>query len=59
MAKAIADGISVGPMLIGMAKPAHVVNPSITVRGLVNMTAVAVVDAQAHSPDGLRSVAAE
>ncbi|MDP6345297.1 MAG: phosphate acyltransferase, partial [Alphaproteobacteria bacterium] len=46
MSKVVADGISVGPMLIGMAMPAHVVSPSITVRGLVNMTAIAVVDAQ-------------
>jgi len=38
----------VGPMLIGMAKPAHIVTPSISARGLVNMTALSVVDAQAH-----------
>jgi malate dehydrogenase (oxaloacetate-decarboxylating)(NADP+) len=45
--KAIGVGQSVGPMLIGPARPAHVVVPSITVRGIVNMSAVAVVDAQA------------
>ncbi len=47
LARVIANGISVGPMLIGMAHPAHVVSPAITVRGLVNMTAISVVEAQA------------
>jgi len=46
LAKEVADGFSVGPMLLGLAAAAHVVTPAITVRGLVNMTAVAVVDAQ-------------
>ena len=49
MARVLGDGISVGPMLIGMAKPAHIVGPAITVRGLVNMTAIAVVDAQQNA----------
>ncbi|WP_068637521.1 NADP-dependent malic enzyme [Thauera butanivorans] len=41
------DGVSVGPILLGAAKPVHIVTPSATVRRLVNMTALAVVDAQA------------
>jgi malate dehydrogenase (oxaloacetate-decarboxylating)(NADP+) len=45
--KSTGQGQSVGPMLIGLARPAHVVVPSITVRGIVNMSAIAVVDAQA------------
>jgi malate dehydrogenase (oxaloacetate-decarboxylating)(NADP+) len=45
--KVLADALPVGPILIGPAKPAHVVTPSITARGIVNMTAVAVVEAQA------------
>ncbi|SLN40627.1 NADP-dependent malic enzyme [Oceanibacterium hippocampi] len=52
MVKALGDGVSVGPIMVGMAKPAHVVAPSITVRGLVNMTAVAVVDAQDRVASG-------
>jgi malate dehydrogenase (oxaloacetate-decarboxylating)(NADP+) len=47
MARTMGEGLSVGPILAGMAGPAHIVNPSITVRGLVNMAALAVVDAQA------------
>jgi malate dehydrogenase (oxaloacetate-decarboxylating)(NADP+) len=44
--KVLGPGQSIGPMLLGAAQPAHVLTPSVTVRGLVNMTAVAVVDAQ-------------
>jgi malate dehydrogenase (oxaloacetate-decarboxylating)(NADP+) len=44
--KTLGDGLSVGPMLLGMAQPAHIVTESVTVRGLVNITALAVVDAQ-------------
>ncbi len=41
-----ADGMNVGPILLGMARPAHVLSNSVTVRGIVNMTAIAVADAQ-------------
>jgi malate dehydrogenase (oxaloacetate-decarboxylating)(NADP+) len=41
------EGPQVGPMLIGAAQPAHVLTPTVTVRGIVNMSAVAVVEAQA------------
>ncbi len=46
LVKIMADGQNIGPILLGAAKAAHIVTPSITVRGLLNMTAVAVVDAQ-------------
>ena len=45
--KMLADALPVGPILIGAARPAHIVTPSITARGIVNITAVAVVEAQA------------
>jgi malate dehydrogenase (oxaloacetate-decarboxylating)(NADP+) len=47
MIKVLADGLPVGPILIGGARPAHVLTPSVTARGVVNMTAVAAVEAQA------------
>ncbi len=50
MLKVLGDAQNVGPMLLGVARPAHIVTPSITVRGLVNMTAIAVVDAQNAAP---------
>ena len=49
LVKVLADGLAVGPILIGVAQPAHILTPSVTVRGIVNMTAVAVVEAQGHS----------
>ena len=39
-------GLSVGPMLVGTRAPAHILNTSVTARGVVNMSAIAVVDAQ-------------
>ena len=42
------DGITVGPVLLGAAKPVHILTPTATVRRLVNMTALAVVDANHH-----------
>jgi len=41
------QGITVGPMLLGSAKPAHILTRTATVRRIVNMTALAVVDAGA------------
>ena len=38
-------GIAVGPVLLGAAKPVHILTPSATVRRVVNMTAMVVVDA--------------
>ncbi len=47
MKVANSDGVSVGPILLGAAKPMHILTPSATVRRLVNITALAVVDAEA------------
>jgi malate dehydrogenase (oxaloacetate-decarboxylating)(NADP+) len=41
--KVLGDGTVIGPMLLGAARSAHVVTPGITVRGLLNMTALASV----------------
>ena len=46
VAKITGEGFAVGPILLGMTKSVHVVTPLITARGLLNMTAVAVVLAQ-------------
>jgi malate dehydrogenase (oxaloacetate-decarboxylating)(NADP+) len=42
--KTLGDGLTIGPMLLGVARPAHILSPSATVRGILNMTAVAAVD---------------
>ena len=44
--KAVTEGVSVGPIMMGLDYPAHILTRSATVRGIVNMTALAAVDAQ-------------
>lgn len=43
--KQMMDALHVGPILLGTDKPAHILTPSVTSRGIVNMTALAVVEA--------------
>ena len=45
--KAASDGLPVGPMLLGMSKPIHVLVPSVTARGIVNLSAFAAQEAKA------------
>ena len=52
---AASNGITVGPILLGAARPVHILEPTASVRRIVNMTALAVVDA-AHV-NGRRSLA--
>ena len=40
------NGIAMGPVLLGAARPVHILTTSATVRRIVNMTALAVIDAQ-------------
>ena len=49
MMRVMGEGLSVGPILLGAALPAHVLSPSVTARGVVNMSAVAVVHAQLYA----------
>ncbi len=43
--KAASDGLLVGPLLLGMRRPIHVLVPSVTARGIANVTALAVAQA--------------
>ena len=52
-------GITVGGILLGAAKSAHIMTPSATVRRIVNMTAVAVADAGAQSGSASTEARAE
>ena len=47
--QAATEGLAVGPILLGLAKPLHVVAPQVTARGIANMTAIAVTQAQAQA----------
>jgi malate dehydrogenase (oxaloacetate-decarboxylating)(NADP+) len=44
---AAGGGIAIGPVLLGAAQPVHILTPSATVRRIINMTALAVADANA------------
>ena len=52
LVKALGEGLPVGPILIGTAAPAHILTPTVTARGVVNMSAIAVVDAQDRAAQG-------
>jgi len=49
----LSGGISIGPMLLGLKRPAHILQETVTTRGILNMTAVAVVEAQAATDQEL------
>jgi malate dehydrogenase (oxaloacetate-decarboxylating)(NADP+) len=46
--KTMMDALHVGPILLGTARPAHILSPSVTSRGVVNMAALAVVEASSE-----------
>jgi malate dehydrogenase (oxaloacetate-decarboxylating)(NADP+) len=45
------QGISVGPILLGAARPVHILTPTATVRGIVNMTALTAVAAASSAQE--------
>ena len=46
MVRQLTDGVAIGPILMGLSKSAHVLTPASTVRRVVNITAIACVEAQ-------------
>jgi malate dehydrogenase (oxaloacetate-decarboxylating)(NADP+) len=46
MVRVMTDGVAIGPILMGVDQPAHVLTPASTPRRVVNMTAIAAVEAQ-------------
>lgn len=53
-ARIISDSVTVGPILMGLDYPAHVLTPSASVRRVINMTAFAVVEAQLHAKKNIK-----
>jgi malate dehydrogenase (oxaloacetate-decarboxylating)(NADP+) len=45
---AAGNNVAIGPILLGAAKPVHILTPSATVRRIVNMTALVVLDANSN-----------
>ena len=46
LVKVLGEGVSIGPILVGLNHPTHILTPSSTVRRIVNATAISVVDCQ-------------
>jgi malate dehydrogenase (oxaloacetate-decarboxylating)(NADP+) len=46
MVRVMTDGVAIGPILMGLDQPAHILTPASSPRRVVNMTAIAAVDAQ-------------
>lgn len=46
LVKVLGEGVSIGPILVGLNHPVHILTPSSTVRRIVNATAISVVDSQ-------------
>ncbi|MEO1703572.1 MAG: NADP-dependent malic enzyme [Pseudomonadota bacterium] len=51
--KSMTDALHVGPILLGTARPAHILTPSVTSRGVMNMTAIAAVEAAQQSEEAI------
>ncbi len=49
LVRMLGDGMSVGPLLLGMKQPAHILQEGATARGIINMTALTVVEAQSET----------
>jgi malate dehydrogenase (oxaloacetate-decarboxylating)(NADP+) len=49
LVSAVTEGIEVGPLLLGLSKPLHVLSPTATARGIVNMTALVASQAAARA----------
>lgn len=49
------DALHVGPILLGSALPAHIMSPSVTSRGIVNMASLAVVEADVAASEKRRA----
>ncbi len=54
MVRVMTDGVAIGPILMGLDKSAHILTPASTARRVVNMTAVAAVDAQIRAAQSER-----
>jgi malate dehydrogenase (oxaloacetate-decarboxylating)(NADP+) len=54
MVRVMTDGVAIGPILMGLDKSVHILTPASTARRVVNMTAVAAVDAQIRAAQSER-----
>lgn len=58
MLKVLGEGIPIGPILLGVAKPSYILTPSVTTRGILNISAIASVAVQAEEEENKSANAA-
>jgi malate dehydrogenase (oxaloacetate-decarboxylating)(NADP+) len=46
LVKTLGEATPIGPILVGVAKPCHILTPSVTARGVINMTAIAATEVE-------------
>jgi malate dehydrogenase (oxaloacetate-decarboxylating)(NADP+) len=51
MLKILGEGVPVGPILLGVSKPAYILTPSVSARGILNVSAIACVAAQVREEE--------
>ncbi len=49
--KVMTDAVTIGPLLLGVARPAHILTQAVTTRGIVNVAALACVEAQIYAAE--------
>ena len=54
--RSLTDALLIGPFVHGLAKPAHIVIPSVTGRGMFNMSAITAADVQNHCETNVCSI---
>ena len=59
MLKILGEGIPIGPLLLGVRKPAHILTSAATARGILNMTAVVCVEAQKQCDESAATCATD
>ncbi len=59
LVRVFTDGVAIGPILMGISKPVHILTTSATSRRVMNMTAIAAVDAQIRRQRDAEKTASE
>ena len=49
--KVLTDGVTIGPILLGVHRPAHILTPAVSSRGILNVSALATVEAQIYNAE--------
>ncbi|WP_235047244.1 phosphate acyltransferase, partial [Xanthomonas vasicola] len=59
LVRVFTDGVAIGPILMGISKPVHILTTSATSRRVMNMTAIGAVDAQIRRQRDAEKAAAD